>query len=530
MNNVQGIGIGSGKSWGRVFRISKTEVGSLNQKSTETEDLEFQRLSDAIGLVISELRAGADKTSSSTQDILAALATVLEDPELLSGVRAHLTEGWNAETALTNAMKQYTSQLEGIPGFEERISDLEGLVNQVIAKLLNISPTNIPIDGPVVVVAEDLTPMETTAFGKNVVGVITKNGGPTSHTAIICRQLGIPALVATKVGFELLEDGLGVLIDASKSEAVITEESKLSDGDVKVIKVGEPLVPVLANISSAHDAEIANVSKANGVGLFRTELLFLGRQSEPTVEEQQAEYAKVFQSAPAGELIVRTLDYAEDKPIHFLKMRPDSANTVLNQHPEVVVRQLQAIRKAADSSGVEVAVMAPMVRTELEVQEFRRFATDAGFKQIGVMVETSELAGNILSLKNHVSFVSIGTNDLSSDLFEQDRLAPGRPELLDPWQPKLLEVIANIVNQAKEVGLKVGVCGEAAADPVLSLVLAGLGVDSVSVATSALHDVRTQLGTVSMEQAQELARVALAGGSVQGSKRAVATLLQGFQG
>lgn len=526
MTKIQGIGVGSGKAWGRVFLLEKPSHAVLGYKSSLDPLEELARLESAILEVLAELEDKVQTAEQVTGEIVSALMLVLQDPALLVEAQKYLTEGWNAETALSKAMDSFTSQLAGIAGFEDRIPDLEGLVELVIAKIGPHSRQAITEDGPLVIVAEDLTPLDTLNFNESVVGVITKNGGPTSHAAIICRHLGIPALVALTEGYELLTPNLGITIDALLARAFISEVSEIDGADEVENFELNPIIPVLANIGSAADAiEVSNYG-VSGVGLFRTELLFLDRANEPSIAQQQEEYEKAFAAFKSGELIVRTLDVSVDKPIPFL----ESALPVLNQNVELLTRQLKAIKQAADSSQRDVSVMAPMIRSKSEVECFSELARDVGFSKVGIMIETLEFIEEIEKLEGLVDFLSIGTNDLSSELFGQDRLKPQNPELLDPWQPGLLRIIAQVVDSAKDNALKVGVCGEAAADPNLAAVLAGLGVDSVSTGSGSIRAVGVHLTRVSKEQAIELSKLALEADSADQAKRAVAAFLQGIQG
>lgn len=526
MTVITGIGIGTGIAWGRVHILHQESKQPTGKKSSLAISEEYSRLQSGLALAAAELDELGNSTESDAKDIMAALRLALKDPELLAVAKGHLDNGWDAETALARAMDSFSNELVGVAGFQERIADLAGLVTLVNSKMNSISQPRLGNEGPIIVVAEDLTPIDTLRFNESVVGVITKNGGPTSHAAIICRQLGIPALVAAKDGFELLTQDLGVRVDALNAQAEITEIAFMAGRDLANFLIEDCIIPVLANIGSVSDALLAKQKKASGVGLFRTELLYLANSEEPSIEKQQEEYFKTFQASPAGPIVVRTLDISQDKPIPFLAL----AESVLNQNSAVLSRQLTAIKMAADASGRDVSVMAPMVRSIFEVEKFAELARQAGFKSVGIMVETIEISKVILELEGLVEFLSIGTNDLSSELFEQDRLNPAKPILLDPWQPKLLQTISSVVTAAKAVQIKVGVCGEAAADPNLAVVLAGLGVDSVSVGSGSIASVGEQLARVSRAQAIEVAQVVLESDSLAQSKLAVAAFIQDIDG
>ena len=268
---------------------------------------------------------------------------------------------------------------------------------------------------------------------------------------------------------------------------------------------------MLGNAGSTADAEALNQTRASGIGLFRTELLFLNRPVAPSLEEQAALYSRVLESAPSSKVIFRTLDVDSDKALPFISgSHSDLRGWRLHKAaPQILQTQLAAISLAAKSTGKNAAVMAPMISTAHDAGEFAELAKLNGIGDVGVMVETPELASNIEQLAGLVDFVSIGTNDLSRYLFGVDRLASESAELLDGWQPKLLQAIKEITLIAKAISLRVSVCGEAAADPLFAVVLAGLGVDSISMAGPAIARVAAQLSDISKEKAREVALAAL---------------------
>jgi phosphotransferase system enzyme I (PtsI) len=311
------------------------------------------------------------------------------------------------------------------------------------------------------------------------------------------------------------------LVDAAAGEVVLDAEER-TRVDVKAVVVAasnNPIIEVLGNAGSVADVKALNETAASGIGLFRTELLFLNRSSAPTLEEQTQVYAEVLRAAPAGKVVFRTLDVDSDKSLPFFTAAGSAENGQTDLRgwrlqrlaPQILPTQLSAIAAAAKQTNRKVSVMAPMLASASEANEFATLAKAAGIDDIGVMVETVELAQSIETLAGIVNFISIGTNDLSRYLFGVDRLASESAELLDAWQPKLLATMANIVAAAKRSEIAISVCGEAAADALLAVVLAGLGVDSVSMAGPAIAKATSLLGLVSHEQAREIATAALEG-------------------
>lgn len=520
MNTFSGIGVGDSISWGKTFVLAPRPKAPEPAKSTLGIEKETARLNEAISAVAHYMRETAANADETTADILNALLAMVEDPALVEEAAVHLAEGWNAETSVIRAMNTFTELLAGDDLFGERVADLQDLALQVVARLSGQDwSVSIPKTGPIVVVAEDLSPAETAQFTDAVVGVITQGGGPTSHTAIICRQRSIPALVAVSGALENIPNGVGIIVDSFKGEATLSEEPiDFSTKQTQRVRVGDPIAEVKGNVGSVSDAVALAETGASGVGLMRTELLFLSRSSAPSLEEQTDLYAGVLEKAPAGEVIFRTLDAGSDKPLPYLGIGKEENPSlgvrgfrINSLDANILETQLAALAAAQTKTGREVSVMAPMIATVEEAKDFAALANRFGLKTVGVMVETPSICMLISQLQGIVDFVSIGTNDLSQYLFAADRQNSGVAALLNPWQPALLKTIAMVCKDATAVGIKVGVCGEAAADPLLSVVLAGLGVKSVSMAAPAVEKAKDYLGSVTLDQAKAVAQAALAG-------------------
>jgi phosphotransferase system enzyme I (PtsI) len=287
-------------------------------------------------------------------------------------------------------------------------------------------------------------------------------------------------------------------------------------------------VGLLANVGGPAEVAAAVAAGAEGVGLFRTEFLFLDRRTAPGVAEQQAAYQQVFDGFPGGKVVVRTLDAGADKPLGFLTL-PDEPNPALGQRglravrriPEVLADQLEAIGRAAAASSAEVWVMAPMVATAAEAAWFRAQARRQPVAKAGVMIEIPAAALTAPALLAAVDFASIGTNDLAQYTFAADRLIGDLAAFQDPWQPALLRLVAMVGEAGAAAGKPVGVCGEAAGDPLLALVLVGLGVTSLSMAPAALADVRLLLARHTLAACRGLARLALDAGDPERARARV---------
>jgi len=528
-----GIGVGSTAVRAPIFRLAARTALPELAKSSHAADAEFAKVQSAIAeleRVFAEKIAAAD---GQLRDILEAQAALAGDPELADTAAQFCKEGWNAASSIQLAMQEFKVLLQGAEGeFGERVADLDEIVYRLVQIVNgNTDHVSLPKSGAVIVVAHDLTPMDTVAFTDVVVGVITEKGGPTSHTAIVCRSRGIPALVACKKAAQLV-DGDVVVLDPDNSQVIVGGE--LAEASQRWWEqrqnLGRSLIPVMANVGSVKDAQQA--SSAAGVGLLRTELFFLDKTTTPTRQEQIDLYATTFAACPDGEIIVRTLDAGSDKPIPFLHMEKEEnpalgvrGQRVAEVAPDFYREQVEAIGIAAaevQKSGkqISVSVMAPMIATIAEAKDFAAMARAAGITRVGVMVEIPAIVSVIPQLKGVIDFVSVGTNDLSQYLFAADRVNSNVAHLLNPWEPALLSTLAQIAQLARENSIKSGVCGEAASDPLLAVVLAGLGFDSVSASPSSVADVVQALSVVDAELARSVAISALSAHDAQSSKQA----------
>ena len=521
-----GIGVGDSSTWGIAYVLAPRPKAPAEAKSSLGAEVESKRLQEAISFVVEQMRETAAKADETTADILNALLAMLEDPALVEEATVHIQDGWNAETSVQRAMNSFTELLAGDDLFGERVADLQDLSLRVVAKLTNQEwSMTLPKVGPVVVVAEDLSPAETAQFTDVVVGVITEGGGPTSHTAIICRQRNIPAIVAVS-GALSIPNGEGIILDAFKGEATLSgKPANFDKQKTQRTRIGDAVAEVKGNVGSVQDAIALASTEASGVGLMRTELLFLSRSTAPSLEEQTELYSSVLKAAPAGEVIFRTLDAGSDKPLPYLGIGKEENPSLgvrgyrINTIDEDILKtQLRALALAQEKTGRAVSVMAPMIATVEEATGFANQARGFGIQTVGVMVETPSICVVLDQLEGIVDFVSIGTNDLSQYLFAADRQNSGVAKLLNPWQPALLKTIARICSDAESAGIKVGVCGEAAADPLLAVVLAGLGVKSVSMAAPAIAKSKEYLESITIKQAVAVAKAALTGKTALAAK------------
>lgn len=552
MQNFVGVGVFRGRVIGPVRHmppaLAEPPAGEQLESST-TPEAAAANLKDAGATVKAQLQDRASRATGAGKDVLEATALMATDPMLIKAAIKLINAGSSAERAIWEAGESVAQMLHDLGGMmAERSHDVHDVKLRIIAVLRGVQVPEIPdFPEPFILVAEDLAPADTATLDpEKVIALVTAGGGPQSHTAIIARALGLPAVVAAAGAYELVEDSL-IFVDGStgvvstdpgeneRSAVALWQEKaallSVFDGNGQ-LGCGT-LLPLLANVGGAKDAQEAAEAKAQGVGLLRTEFCFLGNSTEPSHDDQVAAYKGVFDAFPGQKVVVRTLDAGADKPLPFLtdSTEPNPALGVRGYRtetttPGVLLRQLGAIADAAAQSEAVVWVMAPMISTPAEAADFAAQCAQAGLQIPGVMVEVPSAALTSRHILDRVEFASLGTNDLTQYTMAADRQLGPLAALNDPWQPAVLALIQatveGAISQAKHsaslavedsLPKPVGVCGESAADPVLAVVLAGLGVSSLSMTARALPAVAAVLRTVTLAQARQLAHKAVAASS-----------------
>ena len=498
-----------------------------------------ERFTAAATTVAGRLEERSALATGVSAEVLAANAVLARDRGWAKAVVKELKKGLGVEAATVAATETFVEMFMKIGGRQaERVTDLRDICARVVAELRGLAEPGIPaFEHPGVLLADDLAPADTAGLDPAMVlAIVCEFGGPTSHTAIIARQLGIPCVVAAG-GLGAVDDGERVLVDGGAGTVIVDpdEESATEAADAdrrmreKAARWTGPAVladglavDLLANVQDGDGAEAAAAGPAGGIGLFRTELAFLDRPTEPDLDEQAELYARVLGAFPEGKVVTRSLDAGSDKPLAF-------AGTAEEENPALGVRgirmdlvdrglldrQLDALAEAGRRvGGAQSApwVMAPMVATVDEARDFAERCRSRGLTP-GIMVEVPSVAVAVDRFLPHVDFLSVGTNDLTQYVMAADRMSSDLAELTDPWQPAVLRLIRSVAEAAGDApggrAVPVGVCGEAAADPALACVLLGLGVTSLSVATAALPYVGAALAEVTLEQCRQLAEVAL---------------------
>jgi len=549
---LHGVGVGRGVVIGPVLSMPGplAEPAEVGRRPGDAA-AEKQAASSAIGSVVVELRDRADRAEGAGREIIEAAIQMAQDPVLADRVGERIEAGATAERAVFEAFRSFQEQLTSLGGLmAERAVDLGDVGQRIIAVLRGVPAPGVPeSDTPFILLADDLAPADTALLDLNLVlGFITRGGGPTGHTAILARSRGIPAVVGVGAAAEVAERTRAILDAAS---GIITVDP--SDDQVAQLAnratASTPLVagrlaagaladgtriPLLANLGSPHEAAAAVALGAEGVGLFRTEFLFLGAQTPPSVAEQQRQYEQVLSQFGGKRVVVRVLDAGADKPLAFLDSGHEDNPALglrglraLRARQQILTDQLIALKNAEDASAAsghpaELWVMAPMVADAPETRFFVDLGRQLGLKTVGVMAELPSIALVADQVLVIADFVSIGTNDLTQYTLAADRLLGSVAAYQDPWHPAVLRLVELLGNAGAAAGKPVGICGEAAADPELAVVLVGLGATSLSMAPAALADVRAELAGVTLERARAKAAAALAADSAPGARTAAA--------
>ena len=531
MREIVGVGVGRGAVTGPVVRAHPVAHVPADLPVPDDLSAAAARVEAAFAEVAATLQARADAATGALSAVLGATASMAGDRTMCQQVVARVQERTAPSVAVHQVVGQFVEMFRAAGGYmAERATDLLSVRDRVVALLEGLPEPGVPaLEGPAVVVAEDLSPADTAVLDlSKVLAIVIEKGGPTSHTAIIAGQLGLPCIVRA-TGAHALVDGEEIAVDAARGVVTIAPDSavraavdarrtalaSLAESTADGATSDGHGIQLLANIGTAQDAERLVGSSVQGVGLFRTEVLFLDASTAPSEDEQSAVYARALRALGDRKVVIRTLDAGADKPLAFVT-QPGEENPALGVRgyrlvrtaPQLLQTQLASIARAAADTGGDPWVMAPMITTADEARDFAVLARGAGISRVGVMIEVPAVALRAHDVLAEVDFVSIGTNDLAQYTMATDRLRGELLDLLDMWQPAVLDLVATVARAGVQAGKPVGVCGESAADPVMALVLAGLGITSLSMAPAAIPSVRFALGTHSLATCRAVADAA----------------------
>lgn len=543
---LRGVAASPGLAVGPIHHVRAPQSVIAPEAVVGPPAEERARLTDALAAArreLGELRDRlAERAGAAAAGIFDAHAEILQDPELVSEALHSIEEGDTAARAWKTTLDRRAATVAGLDDafLAARAVDLIDVAGRVL-RILGVGPALVRLpDYPVVIVAHDLSPSQTSAFeAGRVLGVCTVAGGPTSHAAILARALGIPSVVGAGADVLSWPDGTTVVLDGaagtvlrepdanerSAAEAAIAARAlrrrvEAADCWAPAITSDGRRIEVLANVGSAAEARLAAAAGAEGIGLLRTEFLFFDRVTPPSEDEQRAVYAAVAAAFGGKPVIVRTLDVGGDKPLAYLPMPPE-ANPFLGlrglrlciARPDLLRGQLRAIVRASPAGTLRV--MFPMVADLSELRAARAMLAEIAAEvkvppfEVGMMVEVPAAALLADSLAREVDFFSIGSNDLTQYTLAMDRGHATLAAKADGLHPAVLRLVQLTIQAAHAAGKRVGLCGELGIDPVALPILVGLGLDELSVSVPAVPAVKAQIRAMSYDQARALADRAL---------------------
>lgn len=540
MLEIKGIGVSNGIVIAPAYRLVEPNLSFEKRTITDIYS-EKERFNHCIELAKSELETVRDRATekfgSEEAAIFSAHLLVLLDPELKSAIEAKIETGMNSEAALDEVSTMFISMFESMDNeyMQERAADIRDVSRRLLSKLLNISlPDLSNINEEVVIVADDLTPSMTAQLNKQFVkAFVTNIGGRTSHSAILARTLEIPAVVGTKNATQLVEQNNLVIVDGSTGMVIVnpTDEAiktyKLMQAKFETNKaavsafIDKPSVDkdghhveLAGNIGRPDDVDAVVANGGDGIGLFRTEFLYMDRNDYPTEEEQFNAYKAVLEKMGDKPTVVRTLDIGGDKELPYLKL-PQEMNPFLGYRAirlclddrNLFNVQLRALLRASVFGNLKI--MFPMIATLDEFREAKAFLYEVKEQllaeghqvsddiEIGMMVEVPSAAIIADLFAKEADFLSIGTNDLIQYTLAADRMNEKISYLYQPYHPAVLRLVKNVIAAGHANGCWVGMCGEMAGDEVAIPLLLAMGLDEFSMSASSILHGRAQIAKLS---------------------------------
>ena len=531
MERYIGKSVLKGVAVGRVFCYKKQDY---HIEKTEITDIdgELNRVKEAIEAAKTQLTALYDKALTSVGEDHAMIFDIhrmmLEDDDYLEVIEQAVKDGTNAEYAVEMAQEQFAQLFASMDDdyMKARAVDIKDISQRVIRILLGIPEDGVPTEEPVILIADDLTPSETVKMNRNkILAFVTVRGSSNSHTAILARSMNLPALVNTKMKPSDDWNGKVGVVDGFNGEFILEPEKDILDEMIlrknqwvadlealEALKGKENVtgdgrrVDIFANIGKVNDVEAVLEADAGGIGLFRSEFLYLGRESFPTEDEQFASFKTVLEKMGGKKVVMRTLDIGADKKVDYFHLDPEEnpalgyrAIRICLDRPEIFMTQLRAIYRA--SAYGKASIMFPMIVSVEEVKRIKEIVEQVkgeltvegypmGEVELGIMVETPAAALLSDKLAKEVDFFSIGTNDLTQYTLAVDRQNQKLESTCNTHHPAVLKLIEMTVKNGHKAGIWVGICGELAADTDLTETFLDMGVDELSVSPSSVLKVR----------------------------------------
>ncbi|MDH5139118.1 phosphoenolpyruvate--protein phosphotransferase [Staphylococcus cohnii] len=552
-NYINGIAASDGVAIAKAYLLVEPDLSYDSEKiqDVDAEIAKFQNAIDTSKVELTKIRNNAEKNLGADKAaIFDAHLLVLDDPELIQPIEDKIkNEQVNAPTALSDVTGQFITIFEAMDNeyMKERAADIRDVSKRVLAHILGVElPNPSMIEESVVIIGNDLTPSDTAQLNKEFVqGFVTNIGGRTSHSAIMSRSLEIAAVVGTKSitqevkqGDMIIVDGLTgeVIIDPTEDEVIAyqnkrerffedkKELQKLRDEETTTVDGVH--AELAANIGTPNDLKGVIENGAEGVGLYRTEFLYMGRDEMPTEDEQFKAYKKVLETMEDKRVVVRTLDIGGDKELPYLNL-PEEMNPFLGyrairlclDQPEIFRPQLRALLRA--SVYGKLNIMFPMVATIKEFRDAKALLleekenlTNEGIEvsddiEVGIMVEIPSTAALADVFAKEVDFFSIGTNDLIQYTMAADRMSERVSYLYQPYNPAILRLVQQVINASHKEGKWTGMCGEMAGDETAIPLLLGLGLDEFSMSATSILKARRQIKGLSKNEMEELAQKAI---------------------
>lgn len=552
---IRGLPISPGIAIARAFRLDPALVrhhpSLLDASGLSTEVARFDQACDAVAAhldtTIERIRKQLGEESA---NIFLTHRMLVRDPAFVAKVKGFiLGHKIDAITSLNKALEEYDVYFAKIRDdyLRERMADIRDVVEQLIQQLVDVGPTTIPgHDDSIILVAPEIRPSQAALLDRLPVhGIITESGGTTGHAAVLARTLGIPAVSGLVGLLGIVQPNDLIIVDGREGIAIINpgpevesayrklqreyvdlRESLFENRELKAITKDGVRIELLANVNNVADANTANKVGADGVGLFRTEYVFLTHPSVPTEEEQTEAYRQVIEASPNRSVVVRTLDLGGDKQVKYLTHYRESnpfmgyrSIRMSSEHPEFFQTQLRAILRAAVDG--QISILFPMISTVDEVRKLKRLVDRARMAlhqqrvpygeqvSFGVMVEVPAAAVCIDHIIREVDYVSIGSNDLIQYMMAADRDNPRVAHLCDPCHPAVLRVLKKIIGKCVHHNKPVTLCGEMAGRPVCLLPLLGFGLRRVSMSPSFIPTIKEMVRSIKVDSAHRISKKAL---------------------
>ena len=552
----KGVPVSPGVAIARAYRIEDTLIQHAPAHIDTTAVVaELTRFDNACAAVVAELDAVVERVSREVSEdaasIFRAHRLLVRDPALVSKVKSYIQSyHFDATTALQETLAEYSALFARIPDeyLRERMADIRDVITRLIAHLNVQSGKRLaPPDEPVILVAPEILPSQAVMFeGLPIAGIVTESGGSTGHAAILARALGIPAVSGIRGVVQAVANGDLVILDGREGHLIINPGPEVESAYRKVqreyVDLRDKLIvnadlpahsrdgvefTLLANANNLADATTASRVGAVGVGLFRTEYLFLTHTSVPDEEEQYAAYRAIIEAAPNRTVTIRTLDLGGDKQVPYLGTQQEAnpfmgwrSIRLASAYPEFFQTQLRAILRAGQHG--QVGIMFPMISTVEEVQRIKRMVERtrlsllrAGIAfgediPLGVMIEVPSAALCIEAILDEVEFISIGSNDLIQYVMAADRDNPKVAHLCEPFAPAIFRLVAQVLHACQQQNKPVTLCGEMASRPRCVVALMGMGLRRVSMSPAFIPTIKQVVRAFSVEEAEAIADEVLA--------------------